>query len=355
VVGGFVGSHKKLLIGGAVAALLSGCSSNGYFWESDSQQSRESALAEQATDEVAYDDGVVVHPNHLQGTAFDRALYHGYMALAKKEDFEHDFEDRAKFLDRAQRAGRGILVSPEELSARDLPADTVPELREARRRLEEAFYAGASVSMPEEAAAAQVKFDCWMEQQEEDIQPHDIKECKLSFYEEVAVVESGKGSAIPIDGMDMGPTYTHSHEYEHTHGPNSTVNHTHSPEEIPDEPVVEKQVVVYKGPYIIFFDLDKDFIRRDAAEILDQVAADAERLQPERIVLTGHTDTSGTRSHNEPLSERRVANAERALRELGVSATIMRDYHFGEQRPRIATPDGVRKEGNRRVEIDFEW
>ena len=75
---------------------------------------------------------------------------------------------------RAIAAGSGKKVLSKEVSARPLPADKVDVLKDARERLTAAFPKGATDKMPKEAATAQVMFDCWMQEQEENFQPEDI-------------------------------------------------------------------------------------------------------------------------------------------------------------------------------------
>jgi len=71
-------------------------------------------------------------------------------------------------------------------------------------------------------------------------------------------------------------------------------------------------VACASGPYIVFFDFDKSNITPDAASILDNaVSAYANpscRNVP--IMLAGHTDTSGSRSYNVGLSQRRNASVQ---------------------------------------------
>ena len=47
------------------------------------------------------------------------------------------------------------------------------ELSEAPARLMSAFAAGARDMAPMQAANTQAKFDCWMQEQEENFQPAD--------------------------------------------------------------------------------------------------------------------------------------------------------------------------------------
>lgn len=340
-------NYSKALLTGVVATALVACSTNSSTYDSKHPERQHD---HEMTGQHDYFKSE--QPETLKGTPFDRYLSEGYRGLAKKEDFEHDFDDVEKFQNRALRSADGQLVSPEELSARNLPPYSVDELASARARLEDAFYAGASVKMPRESAKAQVMFDCWMEQQEENIQQHDIDECKNGFMAAMAKIENKPHVE------DNGPVYTHSHDHKHTHGPGSCVDHTHKPSE--PEAVVcplpqKKEVATYHGPYIIFFELDRADITSDAQSVLDKVVADAREMKPRRVVLTAHTDTSGSRSHNEALSQRRAQAAARMLRAEGVEVSEIRASHYGESKPRVSTKDGVRHAGNRRVEIDFEW
>lgn len=343
-------NYSKALLTGVVATALVACSTN-----SSTHDSEHGSRAHDHEMSGEHDYFKSDQPMELKGTLFDRYLHEGYAKLAKKEDYEHDFDDVEKFQNRSLRAAEGQLVSPEELSARNLPEYSVDELSSARARLEDAFYAGASLKMPETAARAQVMFDCWMEQQEENIQQHDIDECKNGFMAAMAELESKPKTTQPI-----GPSYTHSHDHEHTHGPGSCVDHTHEVAQpavaaCPTPAKHASPALAYRGPYIIFFELDRADITSDAQRILDTVVADARDMKPRRVVLTAHTDTSGTRSHNEALSQRRAQAAARVLRAEGVEVSEIRASHYGESRPRINTKDGVRHAGNRRVEIDFEW
>jgi len=74
--------------------------------------------------------------------------------------------------------------------------------------------------------------------------------------------------------------------------------------------------------------------------------------QPQRNVLVeGFTDSSGSSSHNQELSERRATAVRSALQELGVSRERVSIRGYGEAYP-IADNDTVRnRQLNRRVEI----
>lgn len=348
-------NYPKVLLTGVFATTLTACSAINTTSSGEEADAHGRNIAHPYTGEHDYFKSE--QPTRLKGTLFDRYLHEGYKGLAKKEDFEHDFDDLEKFQNRAKRAGEGMLVSPEELSVRDLPDWSVAELASARARLESAFYAGASIKMPQAAASAQVNFDCWMEQQEENIQQHDIDECKKNFWTAMNLLEGGPKEP-PKGPKHSGPTYTHSHDHEHTHGPGSCVDHTHErPEPVAQMscPMPDQKAPAYNGPYMIFFELDRANITTEARRILDTVVADSRQMKPRRVIITGHTDTSGNRAHNEALSNRRAQATARMLRSEGVEVSEIRASHYGESKLRVNTRDGVRHAGNRRVEIAFEW
>jgi hypothetical protein len=116
-----------------------------------------------------------------EGSAFNMSLYKGYVGLAESEYAEADYADSDVFAQRAIGAGSGQAVEPEQIDRRALPEDKVAELTGARERLTSALSAGAAERKPAEAAHAQVMFDCWMQEQEENIQPEDIARCRAAL------------------------------------------------------------------------------------------------------------------------------------------------------------------------------
>ncbi|MBR9885717.1 MAG: OmpA family protein [Oceanospirillales bacterium] len=106
---------------------------------------------------------------------------------------------------------------------------------------------------------------------------------------------------------------------------------------------------IYK---LVYFKFDSDELteqsRRDAEEIYQEVL---KREAPE-VLVTGHTDTSGSAALNDSLSKRRAEAVREDLIEIGVDADTIRTYYKGESEPLIDTGDGVKELRNRRVEIN---
>jgi len=107
------------------------------------------------------------------------------------------------------------------------------------------------------------------------------------------------------------------------------------------------------APLMLFFDWGKPDIRTDDQAVLDQAVA-AWRATPNvTILLSGHTDRSGSSSYNLAASRRRAAMVESELVKRGVPPGAIRIAAFGDERPLVPTEDGVREVQNRRVEIQI--
>lgn len=107
------------------------------------------------------------------------------------------------------------------------------------------------------------------------------------------------------------------------------------------------------GPYVVFFDWDKDDITPQAAAILDNAASAYQTCGQAQVMLAGHADRSGSDQYNVGLSQRRATNVRSYLSSHGIPDGVMTQEAFGESRPLVETADGVREPQNRRVEITY--
>jgi outer membrane protein OmpA-like peptidoglycan-associated protein len=83
-----------------------------------------------------------------------------------------------------------------------------------------------------------------------------------------------------------------------------------------------------------------------------QKLADVLKQNPQRTVLVeGYTDSTGTVSHNQELSERRADAVRTALQEMGVSGDRVTIHGYGPQYPVAANDTSQNRQLNRRVEI----
>ncbi len=103
--------------------------------------------------------------------------------------------------------------------------------------------------------------------------------------------------------------------------------------------------------YLVFFDWDRSDLTDRARQIIAQAAQATTRVAVTRIMVSGHTDTTGTARYNQGLSVRRAQNVAAELVRLGVPQAAITTQGFGFSRPLVATGPGVREPQNRRVEI----
>ena len=243
------------------------------------------------------------------GSPFTRALTHEYRDLSAFEaDEMYDWPDARHFARKGLLASEGEVVQPEDLGNWDLPEDRVEELTAARAKLVGLLDAGARDRVPEAAARAQTRFDCWVEQQEENHQPDHIAACRDQFFAALAELETAA-------------------------------------------PAPAQPAAVQPETYVVYFDFDKSNVKPEAAQILDRAIADAKAGGTPSISVTGHADRSGSEDYNLALSLRRADAVREYLIKGGVTAEQITVSGRGEAEPAVPTADGVKEPRNRRVEV----
>ncbi len=236
------------------------------------------------------------------GSAVSQALAGEYSRFATVEVIEMvDLKDGDYFARKGLQAARGDEPVPENVARWHLTEAEAARLQAARNRLTAALANRHDDVAPKAAAAAQVGYDCWIEQQEEDFQPRDIANCRGRFLASVTELERHE-------------------EYPHS----------------------------------IFFDLGKVQLKIGAKERIERLAKKAIRLDVPRITVLGHADRAGGEQYNIALSLRRADVVERALVGAGVAPERIGVAAAGESRVRVATDDGVKEPINRRVELLFQ-
>jgi OOP family OmpA-OmpF porin len=102
---------------------------------------------------------------------------------------------------------------------------------------------------------------------------------------------------------------------------------------------------------IVFFDFDSDIPPASANQTIDAVVQNAAACGWQGLIVTGHTDRSGSDAYNAALSVRRAVNVSNLLGSRGVDRSKLEVSGQGEASPRVPTVDGERNPQNRRVEI----
>jgi OOP family OmpA-OmpF porin len=232
----------------------------------------------------------------VSGKSFGAALAREYRDLANFEWTDMmDYRDGQHYAKKGLAAAGGDDVLPDELAVRDLPEFSVADITDARTRL--MHVRGAAASRADLVAKAQAKFDCWMEQQEENHQPDHIAECRKEFE---AVIER------------LGP-----------------------------------------GKYMVFFKTGSAELSGAAMSVIRQAAKDAKGVKVKGFTVKGHTDTVGNAAANKKLSDARAKAVKGALAAQGFSGKNIVMEGEGETMLLVPTPDSTNEGKNRRVEFMY--
>lgn len=105
--------------------------------------------------------------------------------------------------------------------------------------------------------------------------------------------------------------------------------------------------------FLVFFDWDKADLTSRSEGIVRDAATNSTHSQYTRIDVDGNTDTSGTPSYNQGLSERRARVVSAELVRDGVPQNVISMHAYGDTHLLVPTGPNVREPQNRRVEIVF--
>ena len=72
-----------------------------------------------------------------------------------------------------------------------------------------------------------------------------------------------------------------------------------------------------------------------------------------KVLVEGYTDSTGSDSHNQELSERRASTVQMALLNTGISSDRVQPRAYGEGFPVAGNDTAASRQLNRRVEIVF--
>ncbi len=245
-----------------------------------------------------------------KGDAFQQALHREYLALARAEADEGDTEDAVYFNGKSMAAAGGQKVGPQKVKERKLPGDTKWELEAARQALRAALGTGGMKNKPNTAAKAQAMFDCWMQEQEENFQPKHIAACRDAF-------------DAALKRLEERP-------------------------KMMAKPMMKKKKKKKKAvKLVIYFGHNSAKLDKAGTATVQKAAG----MKSKNLLVSGHTDTSGSPKYNATLAEKRANAVANGLRANGVKDYKIIVQAFGEDEPAKVTGDNVRETLNRRVII----
>jgi outer membrane protein OmpA-like peptidoglycan-associated protein len=193
---------------------------------------------------------------------FNEQLKEGYLQLAEAQRAETHPINWYHFRSKAREAMLGDFVWPDKVASREVPQASRTEAIELRERLLRALEGGARAAAPADAAAAQINFDCWLQELETVKNPANFSDCKNTF-----LASLGKAESALI--------------------------HT---------------------PYVVLFEQGSDRLDPDAMNVVTRALWGANIAQPRAIAVTGYADTTGEARANQALSQRRAEAVADALR-----------------------------------------
>jgi OOP family OmpA-OmpF porin len=240
-----------------------------------------------------------------QGTPFQQQLSTKYLSFAEAEAAKYDWIDSQHFINKGMQAAMGQEVTPEPVEQWRIPEVMLSQMHEARGMLiAKLDQPQIKDHFPEVIARAQTKYDCWLEEQEENWQLEDIAACREGFYN--ALAELG-GKQDPVVAQP-------SH-----------------------------------GSYQLYFANDSSALDSKAMALAAQIAADLAEQENYHININGYTDLVGADDYNLRLSMRRAVSVKEALVAHGLNDKHIEVFAFGKSDAAVPTPDNVAEPKNRRV------
>ncbi|MFZ6773857.1 OmpA family protein [Undibacterium sp. SXout7W] len=111
----------------------------------------------------------------------------------------------------------------------------------------------------------------------------------------------------------------------------------------------ERGIVITLGD--LLFGIDDVRLNPEGLRIVQKLAAVLQTNVKQMVQIEGYTDSTGTKSHNLQLSERRASAVRSALQLMGISRDRIGIHGYGEEYPLIDNLTAENRQLNRRVEI----
>jgi outer membrane protein OmpA-like peptidoglycan-associated protein len=292
----------RLLPGLALALSLAACASTTISEELDGAQPTGSPFVQALFKDYAY-----LARSFTDATASSTSsAFDAGDSMSLSGSSSDVFDLAQAYADKALSAAKGEEVLPEPAPDGDTDAEAL------RLRLLRALDQGREKA-PEDAARAQVDFDCWLMNARVDSQHGASVACRNSLDASLTRLE-----------RDLNPAP-------------------------PPAPVASAPAA--QADYTVYFDWDSWTLTAEDLTMISEAIAAARNGQQSRITVVGHTDTSGSAAFNQKLSERRASVVKDVLVQMGARPESIQTSGVGESDLAVQTADGVKEPKNRRSVI----
>lgn len=259
-----------------------------------------------------------------QGQAFDAA---GSISLTEAGNTISGVANQ--YAEKALAAGRGDEVLPEIAPEEDADAENVRfellrDLNDARDKA------------PDEAARAQVDYDCWIINRRVPELASAARTCRRSVTESLARLERENNPSSSPPAESPAPASAASNP---TPPP--------SPVPAPSPPPAPAQTA-QPADFAVYFDFRSARLADTQLTAVAQAIAAARAGRQSHINVVGHTDTA---EDSQRLSLRRAEAVKDALVELGARVEAISVSGTGQKDLAVQTDSGVKEAKNRRVVI----
>ena len=272
---------------------------------------------------------------------FSQALSEAYLEFALYEMNEmHDELDASYFAEKGIKARNNEEVPPEILSDWDIDKKHFNEIKEKRSEIINILSSDRAKNFPTLSARTQLGFDCWLEQLEEAWQTNHIQKC----------YDMMSSSLITLKNNNI------NHNKSIVLNTNKIELITNSNDTNIKEIKNIKEITKIENPadklkFEIYFEHDVYQLNQETKNEINNIYNKYLFNKEILIEVIGHTDRSGSNKYNIILSKLRAYSVKKYLLSKGISEFNIGTYYFGENKPKIATKDGVKEKINRRVEI----
>ena len=246
------------------------------------------------------------------GSPFTQALFRNYVLVAKSFNITPDSDDLGIFGD----SGGSLQTLAEAFATKALIAakgtevDPEPsyddESAHARERLLHGLAEGKD-RFPNDAARAQVEFDCWMLNMTVGSQQGAAIQCRAGFEAAITRLE-----------RDINP------------------------------PPIAPPPAPAAANYTVYFNFNSWTLTGEQLTVLQQAIATARAGGQSHITIVGHTDTVGSDAYNLRLSTKRANVVAETLVDMGARRDAIQVSGVGKADLAVQTPNGVREPKNRR-------